>query len=230
MPPEYHSHPEYLALLETVRAYPHDDAPRLILADWIEKHGDDERAEFIRLQIQRVTLARIPFNPLDDTKHGPIYGLLARERELLRYANHVKWIEWREAKYVGWYEGDITRIDFNVGLDEWNYWFIRGFVSEIILPSAAFMTHAATLFAKHPIARVTLTKRHPCRDATFGHYTFFPSDHFEDNPYVIPAIFEPPPSGFRFATREAAFDWLSRRCVDYGRQLAGLPPLRDVTS
>jgi uncharacterized protein (TIGR02996 family) len=57
-------------LLEAVRAEPEDDAPRLVYADWLEEHGQDERAELIRVQ---VALER----------DGPSEPLLARERDLL---------------------------------------------------------------------------------------------------------------------------------------------------
>jgi uncharacterized protein (TIGR02996 family) len=38
------------AFLEVIRESPEDDAPRLVFADWLEEHGQPERAEFIRLQ------------------------------------------------------------------------------------------------------------------------------------------------------------------------------------
>jgi uncharacterized protein (TIGR02996 family) len=38
------------AILRTIVENPHDDAPRLVYADWLEEHGRVERAEFIRLQ------------------------------------------------------------------------------------------------------------------------------------------------------------------------------------
>ena len=44
-------HPQLLALLKAARLAPHDDTPRLVLADWLEEHGDPARAEFLRLQI-----------------------------------------------------------------------------------------------------------------------------------------------------------------------------------
>jgi uncharacterized protein (TIGR02996 family) len=47
---EAQSDREYLALLESVLANPDDNAPRLIISDWLEEHGFDERAELIRLQ------------------------------------------------------------------------------------------------------------------------------------------------------------------------------------
>ena len=36
--------------LADIAAHPEDDAPRLIFADWLEDHGQPERAELIRLQ------------------------------------------------------------------------------------------------------------------------------------------------------------------------------------
>jgi uncharacterized protein (TIGR02996 family) len=43
--------------LEDILAHPDDDTPRLIFADWLEDEGDSDRAEFIRVQIER---ARLP--------------------------------------------------------------------------------------------------------------------------------------------------------------------------
>ena len=40
------------ALLAAIRAAPDDDAPRLVYADWLDEHGQPERAEFIRLQCE----------------------------------------------------------------------------------------------------------------------------------------------------------------------------------
>src|SRR6476659_1135869 len=40
------------ALLAAIRAAPEDDAPRLVYADWLDEHGQPERAEFIRVQIE----------------------------------------------------------------------------------------------------------------------------------------------------------------------------------
>lgn len=40
------------ALLAAVLAAPADDLPRLVVADWLEEHGEPERAEFIRVQCE----------------------------------------------------------------------------------------------------------------------------------------------------------------------------------
>ncbi len=41
------------AFLQEILERPEDDLPRLIFADWLEDHGDPDRAAFIRLQIDR---------------------------------------------------------------------------------------------------------------------------------------------------------------------------------
>lgn len=41
---------DYDALLAAILDNPADDAPRLVFSDWLEEHGEGERAEFIRVQ------------------------------------------------------------------------------------------------------------------------------------------------------------------------------------
>jgi uncharacterized protein (TIGR02996 family) len=38
-------------LIRACKAEPDDDAPRLVLADWLEEHGEEARAKFIRRQV-----------------------------------------------------------------------------------------------------------------------------------------------------------------------------------
>lgn len=45
------------ALLAAIRAQPDEDTPRLMFADWLQENGENERAEFIRTQVE---LARTP--------------------------------------------------------------------------------------------------------------------------------------------------------------------------
>lgn len=46
------------ALLKAILAHPEEDTPRLVYADWLQENGQEERAEFIRLQIKIVALER----------------------------------------------------------------------------------------------------------------------------------------------------------------------------
>lgn len=52
-----YDHPEYRALLAAILANPDDNLPRLVLADWLQEHGEDERAELIRIECE---MARSP--------------------------------------------------------------------------------------------------------------------------------------------------------------------------
>jgi uncharacterized protein (TIGR02996 family) len=71
------------AFLADIRAAPDDDAPRLIYADWLQDHGDPDRAEFIRVQCE---LARL------DTSAKRRTTLARREKKLLT-ANQTRWTE-----------------------------------------------------------------------------------------------------------------------------------------
>jgi uncharacterized protein (TIGR02996 family) len=62
------------ALLAAVIASPDDDTLRLAFADWFEEHSQPDRAEFIRVQIERTQL------PPDDPRQSE---LAFREMNLL---------------------------------------------------------------------------------------------------------------------------------------------------
>jgi uncharacterized protein (TIGR02996 family) len=64
---------EDAALWRAVVADPHDDAPRLVFADWLEEHGQPPRAEFIRVQCRLAALEE------DDPARS---SLERRERQL----------------------------------------------------------------------------------------------------------------------------------------------------
>ena len=40
------------ALVAAVAAEPDDDTPRLVFADWLQEHGEGDRAEFVRVQCE----------------------------------------------------------------------------------------------------------------------------------------------------------------------------------
>ncbi len=44
------------ALFAAIRANPEEDTPRLMFADWLDEHSDPDRAEFVRLQVERARL------------------------------------------------------------------------------------------------------------------------------------------------------------------------------
>src|SRR5262245_50608811 len=88
---------ERKALLRAVCENPDDDTLRLVFADWFQEYGEEERAEFIRAQIEAARL------PADDER---LAGLVERARKLQEKhgkrwlgelpvpdKEHVNWVE-----------------------------------------------------------------------------------------------------------------------------------------
>src|SRR3954451_18566110 len=94
------------AFLHEIIADPDSDVPRLVYADYLEEHGDPDRADFIRIQC---ALARLD----EDDDHR--FDLEARAEELLR--GH-------EQQWLGEFRSLIP-----------NWEFRRGFVEYVGLPS-----------------------------------------------------------------------------------------------
>lgn len=55
-------HPEADALLDAIYDRPNDDTARLVYADWLQEHGHEDYAQFIRLSVQ---IARGTFSPAE---------------------------------------------------------------------------------------------------------------------------------------------------------------------
>ena len=119
----------------------------------------------------------------------------------------------------------------------------QGFVHGVELPAAAFLAHAADLFAAHPIVRVRLTDKQASRspDVT-GAYVWgecppvpvgLPAWRRSGNRVraadrasdVAAELFAAGLPRAGFETANQADDALSAACVAYGCQLAGLAPL-----
>lgn len=79
--------------LELITAKIDDDATRLVFSDWLEEQGEDERAEFIRVQVQRASLP-----PWDAAQ----VGLKIREQELLAKHGETWLKEMPEIPGVRW--------------------------------------------------------------------------------------------------------------------------------
>ena len=52
------------ALFRGILDNPEDDVPRLVFADWLEEHGEADRAEFIRVQCERARSGLIDCQPI----------------------------------------------------------------------------------------------------------------------------------------------------------------------
>jgi uncharacterized protein (TIGR02996 family) len=115
------------AFLEAIREHPDDDAPRLIYADWLEEHGQPERAEFIRVQCER---ARLP-------EGSPRWwDLECREKQL--------W-ETHQAEWFGSLAESVNRSFCR-----------RGFLESIALDAERFLAEGPSLFRLEPIRNAEL--------------------------------------------------------------------------
>lgn len=116
------------AFLRMIAASPEDNVPRLVFADWLQEHGDDDRAEFIREQIRLHHLSQ------DDPEHP---SLRAKVRAMLD-EHRREWVE----DLPEWARKSAR--------------FERGFVREISGTAQEWLDDARTLLERFPIRVVSL--------------------------------------------------------------------------
>jgi uncharacterized protein (TIGR02996 family) len=112
-------------LLQAILDHPDDDALRLAFADHLEDHGEFERAEFIRVQIE---LARLP------TGDNRRPDLKRRETELLA-RNESEWVKPIRHCVTSWT-------------------FHRGFIAEVTVTVDMYQKHTFELLTLAPIRRM----------------------------------------------------------------------------
>jgi uncharacterized protein (TIGR02996 family) len=138
-------------LLRAILATPEDDAPRLIYADWLEENGEEERAEFIRVQCE---LGSLGFgNPEENQiRRSDRIGELARRQRSL----------WVKPETSSWFGGTsyiaLGRSVFETRYDNKSCSLIRrGFADEVRCTLADWMKHGPAIVRTQPVTRVVLT-------------------------------------------------------------------------
>lgn len=146
------------ALLAAIRQFPEEDAPRLIYADWLDEHGESERAEFIRVQIELARLHTCACAPSlfmhpNCLVCDSVHALYNRRHRLL---NNL-YDEFRPNVPHSWavgMDGDLPDDEFAPGSS-----VSRGFTEMIRCSAADWLAHADAILAEHPVRRVRLTDR-----------------------------------------------------------------------
>lgn len=125
------------AFLADILEHPDDDTPRLVYADWLEDHGEPQRAEFIRVQCELV--ARPGCGCGGSIRHCASCRLRRRERELWRQLDGADWtwdrlpnvlqtvVTIEQENIVGWPK-DAALLTFR-----------RGFVEAVTLTAEAWV-------------------------------------------------------------------------------------------
>ena len=130
--------PDEDALLNGIAADPAADLPRLVYADWLEEHGQELRAEFIRIQCE---IAKLEVGPRDVIDRN--VNLWRRQQELLdgHMGELLEGVPYRPANAQGY--SSLLR---------------RGFVDEIEIDSWEFARQRPSLTLLRPVpANVIVT-------------------------------------------------------------------------
>jgi uncharacterized protein (TIGR02996 family) len=142
------------AFIQAIREAPSDDAPRLIYADWLEEHGQADRAEFIRVQCQFARLTE------DKPERS---ALCLRAEELLR-RHWDEWVgplraivgPWRDRYGERWMGEEYSP----TGLHR----FERGFVDTLALDAENLLRHSDHLKCLVPLRELRLWRAGRCAD------------------------------------------------------------------
>jgi uncharacterized protein (TIGR02996 family) len=141
-----YENPDYHALVRRIReidrAGGDSTLARLVTADWLEDHGEEERAEFVRTQVRYAIIHA------DDTPERDELSEMLLARFVIRVATPTPFAPdcpnrmWPEEIHVG-----VPR--------EWDW--LSGWLSAVRCPLAWWLAHGPDLCRRHPVREVVIT-------------------------------------------------------------------------
>lgn len=188
------------ALLRAVLTNPEANLPRLVYADWLDDHGQPDRAEFIRLQCEIASHPSPP--PLFARREHELWNNLAQDAALT-----ADWLLLGPEQYL--LRAGRLQQGQPYGICR------RGFVDEVCLPLAIFLDRAADLFARMPVTHVVMIDFRPWQVVTRRSVCRW-------SPTIVRALGHPPGLASDFPDATAALTALSAACVVHGRAAVGL--------
>ncbi len=159
---------EVEAFLKRILAYPDDDAPRLIFADWLEEQApafysrnqavssqgsewSPERGRYIRIQI---ALSRFKE---EETRETELTGLSKRDNAFNEYSEEEHRLFNRfEADWIAPFHGLATGEEFR-----------RGFVEKLNVDARNLVLHEHVLFSATPLRHINLMNVGDCLSGVF---------------------------------------------------------------
>jgi uncharacterized protein (TIGR02996 family) len=194
------------AFLEDVIAHPDDDAPRLVFADWLDDHGQSERAELIRLQCEQARL---------DEAHPRHAELQTRASALLK-------------KHGKRWAGPLAKLVEEVS-------FRRGFIEAVAVEdSPRFLAKAPQLFATAPIRALRLSQpgtalQHLIAPECLARLTSLDVDDIDQVPADVRDNLLASPALANLRTLLLESDTTEQECEASVRALATYPALAGLT-
>lgn len=138
---------EEAALLAAICAEPTDDTPRLVYADWLQEHGQEDYAEFIRVECE---IARL----CDVYRNGTATAAdVARQTALFEREGQLSRTVYPARIHPVFYWLTSLGIDYSYCV------FNRGgFLDAVTCTAEQWFQHGDTIRARHPVTRVLLTQ------------------------------------------------------------------------
>lgn len=134
------------ALLAAILAQPEEDTPRLVYADWLQEQGQEERAEFIRVQIRLTRKPRA-------AGRRRVHALLRDSRFKLVGADLFgAMFEEQKGRFDGRFLCGTRPHDGSCRIR-----FARGFIEEVSCPAETWLCSGDAILAAHPVTTVRLT-------------------------------------------------------------------------
>ena len=170
---------EESALVGQILTRPADDTPRLVYADWLDEHGQADRAEFVRVQcaiaVEFAATTGCVCRAAEDKFHcdwclawDQTERLRERERSLLDSTYHTAHPD-LPTVMPGWSVFPGTWAAKHHYTPSGSLAVTRrGFVDEIRLRQGPFQKLAADIFCRHPITQVSLFDRVPYASPRYG--------------------------------------------------------------
>lgn len=154
--------------LPEILANPDDDTPRLVFADFLQERGENDRAEFIRVQCE---LAAIPWVSYGRITSGTFYTRDGATGGHVPTVSFARYKELRQREQAtkrgmsGWFPKPFGDFRFHWSVTHAphtrGYLVHRGFPCLVTCTAAEWLDRADAILAVQPIRQVVLTDEWP---------------------------------------------------------------------